>query len=304
MTVRIGINPNTWALDDIAELRYFSTPEECLSQASACGYAGMEMGGLFSRDAGELRPQFARHDLALISAWHDGRLLDFGVEEEFARTLPHLEMLKQMGCSSIIYADCSSESFSNTLSPMSHRPRLFHDDWPAYGATLTALADRMAEFGIGMAYHPHIGTIIESDGDVDCLMAHTGRSVGLLLDTGHSILAGGDPVALTARHAERVVHFHGKDARADVLRRALQEDWSFLHAVMEGVFTVPGDGSIDFDTILRHLARAGYAGWLVVEAEQDLRIADPLTYAEMGFGNLVRLAVRAGFSLHLTETVG
>lgn len=297
MDVKIGINPNTWALDDIAELKNFTSAEQCLSEATECGYSGMEMGGLFPRKTEELKAMFVRNNIALVSAWYDGRLHEREVNEELILLMPHLKMLKEMGCSAVVYADCSSETFSNPSSPISRRPKLSNKEWPEYGAKMTTLAEGIAQFGIQLAYHPHIGTIIESDDDVDNLMSNSDKSVGLLLDTGHSILAGGNPVALTEKHAGRVIHFHGKDAREHILKKALDEDWSFLRSVMAGVFTVPGDGIIDFQTILRTLKLSGFAGWLVVEAEQDPRIANPLIYAQLGFANLSRMAVLAGFTI-------
>ena len=128
-------------------------------------------------------------------------------------------------------------------------------------------------------------------------MKHTGEAVGLLYDTGHSAFSGGDPLRLIKAHVARVVHVHCKDVRPQMLAKASAEDMSFMGAVMEGMFTVPGDGSIDYSAILRVLADAGYSGWLVVEAEQDPKKAHPLTYATMGFKNLSRLATEAGFAV-------
>jgi inosose dehydratase len=124
LTVKIGINPNTWALDDVPELKNFTTAEQCLSEASLCGYTGMEMGGLFSRKPVELKPMLARYNLELISAWYDGRLHELGVEKDFELSIPHLTMLREMGCAFVVYADCSFESFSNPATPLSRRPRL------------------------------------------------------------------------------------------------------------------------------------------------------------------------------------
>lgn len=155
----------------------------------------------------------------------------------------------------------------------------------------------MAEFGVGMAFHHHMGTIVETDEEVGLMMKHTGEAVGLLYDTGHSKFSGGDPVALIKQHVKRVVHVHCKDARKPMLEKARAEDMSFMGAVMEGIFTVPGDGSIDYPAILSVLAENNYSGWLVVEAEQDPKKAEPLNYATMGFKNLSRMAGEAGFTV-------
>jgi inosose dehydratase len=138
---------------------------------------------------------------------------------------------------------------------------------------------------------------VQTEAEIDQMMRRTGPAVGLLLDTGHAAYAGIDPLALARRYAKRINHVHCKDVRRPVLDRSLQAKASFLDSVLDGVFTVPGDGAIDFPPILNVLADAGYAGWLVVEAEQDPAKAHPLTYAKMGFQNLSRMAREAGFAV-------
>jgi inosose dehydratase len=140
-----------------------------------------------------------------------------------------------------------------------------------------------------------MGTIVQTAEDIDHLMATTGDAVGLLFDSGHCLFAGADPLAVLQHHLPRVVHVHCKDVRRDVLRQAQASDQSFMQAVLDGVFTVPGDGCIDFVSLLRTLKTRGYAGWLVVEAEQDPRKAHPLTYAKMGYRNLRAAATAAGY---------
>jgi len=124
-------------------------------------------------------------------------------------------------------------------------------------------------------------------------MANTGEAVGLLLDTGHLTYAGGDPAQAAARYAKRIVHVHCKDVRREVLEHCRNRDSSFLNAVLEGVFTVPGDGMVDYRSVLAPIAGSGYRGWLVVEAEQDPAVAPPLQYAQLGFRNLSALAAEA-----------
>ncbi len=295
--VRIGINPITWTNDDVPELGGDTPLETCLSEAHQAGYAGIELGGKFPRHSAELRPVMARHQLQLISGWYDGRCCEREVEAEMDAIRPHLQLLKDMGCRHVVYADTSRGRHGAIWDPISRRPSLAAEEWPAYGRRLTALAERMTEFGVGMAFHHHMGTIVESDAEVDLLMRHTGAAVGLLYDTGHSIFSGGDPLAMLGRNAKRVVHVHCKDARRAVLDKARRDDMSFMAAVMGGIFTVPGDGCIDYRPILAVLKDAGYRGWLVVEAEQDPRKAHPLTYAAMGYRNLKALAEGAGFTV-------
>ncbi len=297
MAVEIGINPITWTNDDMPELGGDTPLETCLTETREAGYAGTELGGKFPRTGAALGPILAQHDLKLVSGWYDGRMLEHEVEQEFASVLPHLTLLRDLGAKVVVYADTSRRAEGDLFKPASHRPILADADWKEYGKKLTALAERMAAFGVGMAFHHHMGTIVQTDHEIDLMMANTGKAVGLLYDTGHCLFAGGDPATLLQRHLKRVVHVHCKDARRDVLDRALAEDMSFMDAVLAGVFTVPGDGCIAFTPLLRRLSEHGYQGWLVVEAEQDPRIAHPLTYARMGFQNLSKMARDAGFTV-------
>ena len=295
--VRIGINPITWTNDDMPELGGDIPLDTCLAETKLAGYAGTEMGGKFPRTASELEPLLAGHGLDLVSGWFDGRLYEREVEAEWEAVLPHLTLLRDMGCRHVVYADLSGGRHGDVHRALSARPVLAAGEWAGYGRKVTQLAEQMADFGVGMAFHHHMGTIVQSDAEVDALMAHSGAAVGLLFDSGHGRFAGGDPAALLARHVGRVVHVHCKDVRAAVLGEAIAGDWSFMAAVLEGVFTVPGDGCIDFGGLLGQLRRAGYGGWLVVEAEQDSRLAHPLTYARMGFESLRASAVEAGWAV-------
>lgn len=297
MAVKIGINPITWTNDDLPELGGDTPLETCLSETALAGYRGTELGGKFPRRSDELGPILAAHKLELVSGWYDGRILDRTVEDEFDAILPHLTLLRDLGAKHVVYADTSRGRHDAIHAPISQRPRLADDEWRAYGAKITALAERFREFGVGMAFHHHMGTIVESDAEIDRFMAATGEAVGLLFDTGHCLFSGGDPYSLLARHIDRIVHFHCKDVRPAVLDKARREDMSFVAAVMEGIFTVPGDGAVDFLALLKPLAARGYEGWLVVEAEQDPAKAHPLTYAAKGYRSLLATARAAGFSV-------
>ncbi|RWD93109.1 myo-inosose-2 dehydratase [Mesorhizobium sp.] len=303
-TVRLGINPITWTNDDVPELGGDTPLETCLSETAKAGYAGTELGGKFPRKSRTLRPILDHYGLALVSGWYDGRICERDAEEEFEAIRPHLTLLKELGAKHVVYADTSRGRHGAIHDPISQRPKLSMEEWQPYGAKITRLAERFSDFGVGMAFHHHMGTIVETDAEIDILMNVTGKAVGLLYDTGHCAFSGGDPEQLLRRHVNRVVHVHCKDVRPAILKKARDADMSFMGAVMDGIFTVPGDGATDYPTLLKILADKGYSGWLVVEAEQDPAKAHPLTYATMGYRNLRDLARKAGFTVDERKGLG
>ncbi|MBI3516925.1 MAG: myo-inosose-2 dehydratase [Proteobacteria bacterium] len=294
MTIRIGINPITWSNDDLPELGGDTPLETCLAEARQAGYAGIELGNKFPRRAAALHEILARHGLALVSGWYSGGLLTRSVAEEIAAVSAHLELLAAMGCRVMVFAETTGGVVGARGTPVTRRPRLDDGDWADFGAKLTALAEHLASRSVALAYHHHMGTVVESAADIDRLMATTGPAVGLLLDTGHLVYAGADPVAVARRHVRRINHVHCKDVRPAVLAQVRAADSSFLDAVVAGVFTVPGDGSIAYRPLLTLLGEAQYHGWLVVEAEQDPAKAHPLTYARAGYQHLSTAAAHAG----------
>ncbi len=200
---------------------------------------------------------------------------------------PAPDLLKALGSPVLVFADVSGAIHGNLERPLSERPRLKGSQWREFARRVTQVAAVTAAQGVRLAYHHHMGTVVQSEEDIDTFMDATGAEVGLLLDSGRAMFAGADPAGLARRHTSRSAHVHAKDVRALVCERAKSENWSFLRAVLEGVFTVPGDGSIAFEPVFRELR--SYSGWVILEAEQDPRIADPLTCASLGYKNLRRL---------------
>ncbi len=282
MGLRIGINPLTWTNDDMPELGGETPLETCLSEARQAGYEGIELGNKFPRTTDALRPLLEAHGLALVSGWYSSRLLERPAAEEMAAVEDHLALLSGMGCEVMVFAEVTGCVHGDRSASLAARRTLDEDQWPGFGERLTEVAEGLAGRGVALAYHHHMGTVVQTEAEIDRLMEVTGEAVGLLLDTGHLTYADGDPTAVARRHAKRINHVHCKDLRAEVMRRARAANLSFLDSVLEGVFTVPGDGAVDFTAVLEVLAAAGYRGWLVVEAEQDPAKADPLTYARMG----------------------
>jgi len=289
--VRIGINPLTWTNDDLPELGEQNSLETCLAEAKLAGYEGVELGRKFPRQAKILGPILDQHGLNLVSGWYSGRLLERSVEDELKALQPHLTLLKALGAQAMVFCEVSRCVHGDRKVPLSKRPKLAEKEWAPFSRNLDQVAGYLKDQGVPMAYHHHMGTVIQAEDEVDRMMDAT-KNVGLLLDSGHLTFAGGDPLRALERHAKRIVHVHCKDIRKDKLAQAKQKDMSFLDAVLGDVFAVPGDGSIDFAPLLEGLAKSGYQGWLVVEADQDPAKAHPLTHARIGHDCLRPLAQR------------
>ena len=292
MPVRIGANPIGWSNDDLRELGGATPLETCLAEAKEAGFEGMELGHKFPREPRALKEVLSRFGLDLVSGWYSAELLRRSPDEEMRALRSHLDLLKAMGCTVLVFAETSNAIHGDRSKPLDGRPQLGGGEWVEFGRRVTAIADAVLAEGVRLVYHHHMGTIVQSEADVDTFMAETGPSVHLLLDTGHATFAGADPAVLARRHRDRISHFHAKDVRRDVMERAMSERLSFLDAVIAGVFTVPGDGCVDYPAVLRELS--GYSGWAVVEAEQDPDKAHSLTYACLGYRNLRRYLGDAG----------
>jgi inosose dehydratase len=294
LDVRIGINPISWSNDDLPSLGGETPLETALAEGKAIGYQGFELGNKFPRESKALAAVLGRHGLALVSGWYSGQLARRSVAEEIAAVEAHLALLADNGAAVMVYGEVA-DSIQGRPVPLYQRPRFRHEaEWRAYGERLTAFGRHLLARGVRLAYHHHMGAYVEAPEDVDRLMASTGAEVGLLFDSGHMAFAGGDPVAMLAKHVGRVCHVHCKDVRPAVIRMARNRDWSFLESVLNGAFTVPGDGAIGFAALLRILHGHGYRGWLVVEAEQDPVVAPSYAYAEKGFRHLRDLATALG----------
>lgn len=296
-TVRLGINPLTWTNDDLPSLGADTPLEACLEEGREAGFVGFELGNKFPRTPEALSRVLGRHDLDLVSGWYSARLLERSPEEEIEAVQDHLDLLKQCGAKVMVFCEVSHCVHGDQQRPLSQRPHLSDDEWRRLTEGLNVVGDYLKEQGVHLAYHHHLGTVVESQEDVERMLDNTRDSVGLLLDLGHLRGADGDPLAVAQRYASRIKHVHCKDVRFGVLEELRNRDKSFLDGVLDGLFTVPGDGNVDFLPTLTHLCEAGYRGWLVVEAEQDPEIAHPLTYARMGYRNLRALAKQAGFRI-------
>ncbi|WP_454832208.1 myo-inosose-2 dehydratase [Pseudoxanthomonas wuyuanensis] len=293
-TIRFGVSPIAWANDDMPELGGDTPLDSILRDIQALGFEGVELGGKFPRDAATLKPLLAGYGLDLIGGWYSGSLLSQDADAEIAALQPHLALLKAMGSQVFVFAETSNAVHGDRAVALTGAPRLSASEWVLFGARMTAVADYIQSQGLKFAYHHHLGTVVERAEDLQAFIDSTGASVGLTLDTGHAALGGIDALDVIGRHPARVAHMHCKDVRWETFARARDGGSSFLDGVLAGMFTVPGDGGLDYARIMRALKAIDYSGWIVIEAEQDPKLADPRTYAALGLKTLKDEAAKAG----------
>ncbi len=291
-----GTNPIAWSNDDDHSLGADIPLSRCLGEAAEIGFDGIEKGHKMPDRPEALAAVLAPYGLRFVSGWHSLNLLTRSVADEQAAIAPHLDLLSAMGSKVCIVCETSNAIHGRDDVALTRSPRLPAKAWPGFGAAIEEMAAFCARRGITLAYHHHMGTIVETADEIDAFMAHTGPGTHLLLDTGHAFFAGIDPGALARAYMPRVAHIHAKNVRPDIMDEVRSEGLSFLEGVRRGVFTVPGDadGAVEFAPVLQAAAAADYHGWLVIEAEQDPAKRTPLTYQRMGLEALRQLARVAG----------
>lgn len=296
--IRFGTNPIAWANDDDTSIGRDIPTARILDEAGRqIGFDGIENGHRWPQDDPEaLRALLAEHGLVFVSGWYSTNLLVHTVEDEIAAVQGHLAKLKHNGCKVCIVCECSNTVHGSPDVPVNDRPRLTAAEMAEFGRRMEAFAAWLAGEGVTLAYHHHMGTVVESPEEIDAFMAATGPHTHLLFDAGHCTFGGGNAEEVLARHVGRVAHFHAKNIRRPVCDRVRAEGMSFLQGVLAGAFTVPGDqeGAIDFAPLLQILKGAGYDGWIVIEAEQDPALRNPLLYQTLGLATLKRLSHEAG----------
>lgn len=275
---RVAVSPLSWTNDVLEQLGDDTPLEQCLAEAAAAGYVGVELGRKFPREPEVLGPILERHGLALASGWYSGFLAERDVATEMQEVTAHANLLKTLGAKVMVYGECGAMVPEAPLDvAMSTRRKLTPAEMQAYAARLSDFATQLlATYGLRLAYHHHLMMVAETFDEICTLFDCTTPAVGLLLDTGHCAAAGFDYRELLKRYGNRIVHIHLKDVRADVMRTVRSGDLSFNAGVLNGMFTVPGDGSVDYAGIADFVRRTDYAGWIVVEAEQDPVKAPPL----------------------------
>lgn len=299
MSVRIGISPIAWQNDDLPDLTAAYTMEQALREAREIGYSGVERGRRMPQDTDGLRAYLDRYGLSLCGGWCSGNLMRNSVQDEIEAVRGQVAQFVALGAPCLVYAECSNTVQGDIATPVNARPKLSRAEVTAYAARLSELAKWMADEGMVLAYHHHMGSMIEDREDIDALMEGSSDEVTLLFDTGHLRFGGADVLDTLRSWGHRVSHVHYKDVRDEVTTAVRAQNRSFLDAVIAGAFTVPGDpeGAIDFRAITQELARMNYAGWIVVEAEQDPAKAPPYDYSKIGHDHILALCQEAGLTV-------
>jgi inosose dehydratase len=288
----LGITPTGWTNDDLPALGDEISFEQCVSEIALAGYQGCSVGHKFPTDPEELRAALDLRGLRVSEPWHSTYFTVAGMDrqnlEGFER---QMAFIGEMGGTDIGLAELGHAVHQQPIALKPNKPVFSDEQWKLLVEGLNRLGGIATEQGMRLCYHHHMGTGVQTREEVDRLMAETDPDhVHLLLDTGHLYWSGDDPLALARDHGDRIKHVHLKDIRRDAMERCDELGLPFLDAVRAGVFTVPGDGDLDFAPILAALDDAGFEGWLIVEAEQDPAKAHPLTYAKKAREHLREIA--------------
>lgn len=291
--VRIGANPICWSNDDMPEIGADISLEQCLREASEIGYEGMELGNKMPRKAKKLAALLGGYGLDFVSGWYSSELLERNVKAEMKALKGHATLLADLGATQLVLAETSHAIHGDIDMPLSARPILETSGWREFGDRLSDLSTQVMDlYGLQVVYHHHMGTIVQSEAEIDRLMEVTGDQFHLLLDTGHATWGGADPARLARHYKSRISHVHTKDVREEEMWLAQRKDQSFLASILSGVYTVPGDGIIDYAPVFDALE--GYEGWVIVEAEQDSNTIDTQAYAKLGYDNVRAMLVESG----------
>ena len=296
MSLKLGIAPIAWSNDDMPELGGDTPLEQCLSEASEAGFIGIESGGKFPKKSEELLPLLEKYKLNLCSGWYGANLRKNSVKEEIEVIQEQLKLFKDCNAPCMVFAEVSGSIQGDPKRKLSSRPQMNNDEWKSFNDKLSDMGKYLEDQGMPLAYHHHMGTVIETEDDTIRLLENTNDSVKLTLDTGHMLFAKGNSKKILENFSERLIHMHCKDIRKNVLEKSLKQDLSFRGAFLEGAFTVPGDGCIDYKPLFDILKKKNYSGWLVVEAEQDPSKANPFEFAKIGYSYLTKTLDKSGIS--------
>ena len=279
--IKLGIAPIAWTNDDMPDLGKENTFEQCVSEMALAGFTGCEVGGKYPHDTAVLKKALELRGISIASAWFSSFLTTqpyAQVEKDF---IAHCQFLKAMGARFCNVAEQGNSVQGQLGTPVfAGKPQNTEAEWKLLCEGLNKLGAAAKKMGMTMTYHHHMGTGVQTEAEIDRLMENTDPElVFLLYDTGHLVCSGEEYSGILKKYLPRIRHIHLKDVRMAVRNRVKAENMSFLDGVRAGMFTVPGDGDVDFAPIFDIVGKSSYDGWYIVEAEQDPAKANPLEYA-------------------------
>ena len=280
--VKLGIAPIGWTNDDMPDLGKENTFQQCVSEMALAGFTGTEVGGKYPTDPEELHKYLDIRGLQVCNQWFSSFLLTKPYEEVAAEFDKATDFLKAMGAKCIGVSEQSYSIQGILDQPVWEGKHVMNDEeWDRFVTGLNKLGQIAKDKGMYMTFHHHMGTVVQTEEEIDRFMASVDPDlVYLLFDSGHCTFAGIDPEKVLAKYISRTRHIHLKDVRKARAAQSVEEKWSFLKSVREGVFTVPGDGDVNFEGLFKIIEESGYEGYVLVEAEQDPAKANPFEYAK------------------------
>ena len=295
MKIKLGIAPIAWSNDDMPELGGDTPIEQCLEEASLAGFTGIELGGKFPRNPGITNFLLNKYDLKMPGGWYGASLRGRSAKDEWAAMQDHINLLKMVNADVFVFADVSGSIQGDQSRKLSTRPNMENAEFVEYCKKINEISNRLNDEGIPMSYHEHMGTIIQTENDIDRFMDNTNDNTFLLYDTGHLLFAKANYERVLKNYVTKINHVHCKDIRKNILEKSLQNDLSFRDSFLDGVFTVPGDGCIDYEPLFKTLYENNYEKWLIIEAEQDPKKANPLEYAKIGHNYLFNCLTKINY---------
>ena len=278
--VKLGIAPIAWTNDDMPDLGAENTFEQCISEMALAGFTGCEVGNKYPKDTKVLKKALDLRGMQICNAWFSTFLTTKPYEETEKDFIEHITILKEMGAKVVGVSEQGHSIQGTDLSIFDDKYVMNDEEWDMLCTGLNKLGKVAKDMGITLTFHHHMGTVVQTEAEIDRLMENTDPELfNLLFDSGHLAYCGEDYMSVLKKYINRIKHVHLKDIRPDVIADVKAKKESFLQGVRKGTFTVPGDGVIDFAPIFEVLSENNYEGYVLVEAEQDPAIANPFEYA-------------------------
>jgi inosose dehydratase len=260
---RIAGAPISWGVCEVPGWGYQLTPQRVLAEMRDLGLAATELGpaGFLPSDPAELGALLEANGLSCVGTFTPVLLHDAG-HDPLPDIAGPLDALVACGADVLVLAAASGTGGYDC------RPTLGDDQWAWMLGNLDRLAAAAAERGVLAVLHPHVGTMVETRGDVERVLA--GSQVKLCLDTGHLSIGGTDPLWLAREVPDRIAHVHLKDVDAGLAARVRAGELTYTEAVRQGMYTPLGGGNVDVAGIVTALRGNGFDGWFVVEQDTIL----------------------------------